>query len=331
MNILVTGGAGYIGSHTCKALQAAGFMPVVYDNLSTGHRALALWGDFVHGDILDTPRLENILRKFAIGGVIHFAARAYVGESVISPDEYYATNIAGTLSLLRAMRAADLGRIVVSSSCAVYGQPFETPISEICPLLPINPYGFTKYAMERLVDDFGNAFDFAGVALRYFNAAGCDRHGETGEMHDPETHLIPRAIKAALGYIPPLEVFGGDYPTPDGTCVRDYVHVTDLADAHVRALSYLFDGGPSVKLNLGTGKGFSVMAIINTVQAVLRKEVSHVMKPRRAGDPPCLIADATRAKSVLGWVPENSDLETIVQSAAAWEQRRDACVMRVTR
>jgi UDP-arabinose 4-epimerase len=319
-HILVTGGAGYIGSHTCKALKAAGFTPVVYDNLSTGHRDLARWGDFVHGDILDTPRLASVLRAFATGGVIHFAAKAYVGESVISPDAYYETNIAGTLSLLRAMRAADVGRIVVSSSCAVYGQPPEMPISESCPLAPVNPYGFTKYAMERMVDDFGAAFGLAGVALRYFNAAGCDPQGETGELHEPETHLIPRAIKAALGRIPPLEVFGSDYPTPDGTCVRDYVHVTDLADAHVRALSYLFDGGPSVRLNLGTGNGFSVMEIIKTVHTVLRKETPHLMKPRRAGDPPCLIADAARAHSVLGWVPDNSDLESIVHSAATWEQ-----------
>jgi UDP-glucose-4-epimerase GalE len=315
--ILVTGGAGYIGSHTCKALQAAGFTPLVYDNLSTGHRELVRWGDFVHGDILDTPRLESVLRKFAIGGVIHFAARAYVGESVISPDEYYETNIAGTLGLLRAMRAADVRRAVVSSSCAVYGQPPETPISENCPLLPINPYGFTKYAMERMLDDFGAAFGLAGVALRYFNAAGCDQQAETGEMHEPETHLIPRVIKAALGRIPPLEVFGSDYPTPDGTCVRDYVHVTDLAAAHVRALSYLFDGGPSIKLNLGTGNGCSVMEIIKAVQAVLRQETPHVMRPRRAGDPPCLVADAAKAKSVLGWIPEHSDLETIAQSAVA--------------
>ncbi|MDR2695804.1 MAG: UDP-glucose 4-epimerase GalE [Deltaproteobacteria bacterium] len=319
-HILVTGGAGYIGSHTCKALNAAGFTPLVYDNLSTGHRALARWGDFVHGDILDTPRLAGVIRTHTIGGVIHFAAKAYVGESVIAPDEYYAANIAGTLSLLRAMHATDVRRIVVSSSCAVYGQPSQMPISESCPLMPVNPYGFTKYAMERMVDDFGNAFGLAGVALRYFNAAGCDRQGETGELHEPETHLIPRAIKAALGRIPPLEVFGSDYPTADGTCVRDYVHVEDLADAHVRALSYLFDGGPSAKLNLGTGKGFSVMEIIKSVQAVLQKEAPHVMKPRRAGDPPCLIADAAKARSVLGWIPENSGLETIVQSAVAWEQ-----------
>jgi UDP-glucose-4-epimerase GalE len=322
MNILVTGGAGYIGSHICKLLKLHKFDVVVYDNLFTGSRSLARWGDFVHGNILDTRKLEYVLRSFNIEGVIHCAGLAYVDESVISPDSYYETNISGTLSLLRAMRAANVKRMVVSSSCAVYGQPREMPINESFPLSPINPYGFTKYAMERMMDDFGGAFGIAGVALRYFNAAGCDPDGETGEIHDPETHLIPRSIKAALGRSLPLSVFGDDYPTPDGTCVRDYVHVTDIADAHVRAVSYLFDGGPSVKLNLGTGRGYSVLEIINAVQNMLQRDIPYSMKARRPGDPPYLVAAAEAAMSILGWTPGYSDMETIVASAAEWEISR---------
>jgi UDP-glucose-4-epimerase GalE len=321
MNILVTGGAGYIGSHTCKALKASGFEPVVYDNLSTGSRMLARWGNFVHGDILDTPRLEQVLRTFNAGGVIHFAARAYVGESVLSPDDYYETNISGTLSLLRAMRMAQVRHVVVSSSCAVYGQPTAMPINETAPLLPINPYGFTKFAMERMLEDFGRAFGMAGLALRYFNAAGCDRDGESGEIHDPETHLIPRAIKAAMGHLPPLTVFGDDYPTPDGTCVRDYVHVTDLANAHVRALRYLLDGGPPARLNLGTGRGSSVLEIITAVSDAVGRKTPYSTGPRRPGDSPVLVADAQAAKAALDWTPAYSDLQTVVESAVAWERR----------
>jgi UDP-arabinose 4-epimerase len=244
-----------------------------------------------------------------------------VGESVLSPDDYYETNISGTLSLLRAMRAAQVRHVVVSSSCAVYGQPTAMPINETAPLLPINPYGFTKFAMERMLEDFGRAFGIAGLALRYFNAAGCDRDGETGEIHNPETHLIPRAIKAAMGHLPPLAVFGDDYPTPDGTCVRDYVHVADLADAHVRALRYLLDGGTPVRLNLGTGHGSSVLEIITAVSDAVGRKTPYSTGPRRPGDPPVLVADAQAARSALDWTPAHSDLKTVVESAVAWERR----------
>ena len=318
--ILVTGGAGYIGSHTCKGLRLAGFEPVVYDNLTTGHRDLVRWGPFVHGDILDTGQLERIIRDFAVAGVIHFAAKAYVGESVVFPAEYYQTNIAGTLSLLNAMRETRVMRLVVSSSCAVYGKPETIPVNEACDLAPVSPYGFTKYTMERMVDDFCSAYGMKCVALRYFNAAGCDFDGETGEVHNPETHLIPKAIMAALERTSPLEIYGSDYSTPDGTCIRDYVHVVDLADAHVRALAHLLGGGPSLKVNLGTGTGYSVLEIIAAIQRVLGREVPYVIQPRRPGDPPCLVADAAQARQVLGWSWERSDLETTVSSALEWEQ-----------
>lgn len=319
--ILVTGGAGYIGSHTCKALAAAGYAPVAYDNLWTGHREFVLWGDFVHGDILDTARLAETLRKYAIKGVIHFAARSDVGESVTKPEEYYHNNISGTLSLLNAMRSQNVRAIVVSSSCAVYGTPKETPITEDCPCSPVNPYGFTKLAMERMLDEFETPFNIKSAALRYFNAAGADVEGEVGEWHDPETHLIPRVFMAVNGLLPGLQIFGDDYDTPDGTCVRDYIHVADLADAHVRAVSYLEKGGESVKLNLGTGNGCSVKDLVIASEKILGRPVPHSMHGRRAGDAPVLVADPSRAKNLLGWEAERSGLEHILQTAAAFAEK----------
>ncbi|CAK7055139.1 MAG: UDP-glucose 4-epimerase [Desulfovibrio sp.] len=316
--VLVTGGAGYIGSHTCKALALAGYNPIAYDNLWTGHRELVRWGDFVHGDILDTARLAETMRKYAIQGVIHFAARSDVGESVTKPEEYYHTNISGTLSLLNAMRAQNVRFIVVSSSCAVYGTPKTVPIAEDCPRHPVNPYGFTKLAMERMLDEFETPFGITSAALRYFNAAGADAEGETGEWHDPETHLIPRVFMAANSLAPELHIFGDDYDTSDGTCVRDYIHVADLATAHVKALAHLEKGGESIKLNLGTGRGYSVKELVATAETILGRAVPHSIHGRRAGDAPTLVADASKAKEVLGWQAEQSGLEHILRTAAAF-------------
>lgn len=319
--VLVTGGAGYIGSHTCKALADAGYTPVVYDNLWTGHREFARWGDFVHGDLLDTARLAEILRKYAVRGVIHFAARSDVGESVTRPEEYYHNNISGTLSLLNAMRSQNVGVIVVSSSCAVYGTPKIVPITEDCPRHPVNPYGFTKLAMERMLDDFEEPFAIKSAALRYFNAAGADPDAGIGEWHDPETHLIPRVIMAANGIPPGLRIFGDDYDTPDGTCVRDYIHVADLADAHVRAFAHLEKGGESLKLNLGTGKGYSVRELVTAAEKVMGRPVPHAVHGRRAGDAPVLVADASRAKAALRWEAKQSGLEHILRTAAAFAEK----------
>lgn len=318
MKVLVTGGAGYIGSHTCKALALAGHAPVVYDNLSTGHRDLVRWGPFVHGDILDTPLLMQTMRDYRIEGVIHFAALAQVGESVLHPAIYYKNNITGTQSILEAMRLSGVGRIVVSSTCAVYGQPEASPIRESCPKQPINPYGRTKLLMEDMLRDYSAAYGITGAALRYFNAAGCDAEGETGERHQPESHLIPRVIMASRGLIPALHIFGNDYPTPDGTCIRDYVHVADLADAHLRALLHAPGSREVIAVNLGTGTGFSVREIVDTAAKVLGRPVPHEWSPKRAGDPPALVADAGEAKSLLGWVPAHSSLEHILRTADNW-------------
>jgi len=318
MRILVTGGAGYIGSHTCKALAHQGHTVVVYDNLSTGHRELVRWGDFVYGDILDTQRLRSCIKQHHIEGIIHFAASAYVGESVIDPGKYFRNNVCGTLSILDAMRDEGVPHIVVSGTCAVYGSPEKMPITEDTPTNPINPYGASKLFMERMLADYEKAHGIKWMSLRYFNAAGCDPDGETGEWHEPETHLIPRALMAAAGQIPALEIFGDDYPTPDGTCIRDYVHVVDLAEAHVRALAFLEEGGQSQALNLGTGKGFSIWKIISTIEKVTGQSLPHRIVPRRKGDPPSLIADPTKAMHIINWKLQHSSLEKIVKSTITW-------------
>lgn len=318
MRILVTGGAGYIGSHTCKALAHQGHTVVVYDNLSTGHRELVRWGDFVYGDILDTQRLRGCIRQHQIEGIIHFAASAYVGESVIDPGKYFRNNVCGTLSILDAMRDEGVPYIVVSGTCAVYGSPEKMPITEDTPTNPINPYGASKLFMERMLADYEKAHGIKWMSLRYFNAAGCDPDGETGEWHEPESHLIPRALMAAAGQIPALEIFGDDYPTPDGTCIRDYVHVSDLAGAHVRALALLAQGGFSQFLNLGTGKGFSIREVLMAVENISGKAVPCRISPRRPGDPACLVADADRAFTLLDWMPNDSSLHSILATSWNW-------------
>ncbi|WP_163268957.1 UDP-glucose 4-epimerase GalE [Chelativorans alearense] len=314
--VLVTGGAGYIGSHTCKALAAHGIEPVTYDNLVSGHRDAVRWGPFVEGDILDGGSLFATLQACRPKAVIHFAAFAYVGESVEDPAKYYRNNVAGTLSLLEACRAASVDNLILSSSCATYGIPDELPIRETMEQRPINPYGRSKLMVEHMLQDYAAAYGTRYVALRYFNACGADPDGEIGEWHAPETHLIPRALMAAAGRIPRLEVFGDDYETEDGTCVRDYIHVTDLARAHVMAFEHLVAGGRNLAFNIGTGHGTSIREVLDAVNRVTGRTVPIRMHPRRAGDPPVLYADPGLAREVLGFAAERSDLDTIVRTAA---------------
>lgn len=311
MRICVTGGAGYIGSHTCKALAQGGHEVYVYDNLSTGHREFARFGEFIHGDINDGAALRRCFSQIHPDAVIHFASSIEVSESVRDPGKYYRNNVCGSLSLLEAMTAEGVPAIVVSGSCAVYGQPEQVPIAETCPINPVSPYGWTKFFMERMLADFQRAHDLRWMSLRYFNAAGCSEEGEIGELHSPETHLIPNVIRACLGRIPPLNIFGNDYPTPDGTCVRDYIDVRDLASAHVLAAEKLLAGGPSGAVNLGTGKGTSVLEIVKGVENISGRKVPCNFSPRRPGDPPLLVADAAKARESLGWqaqVPLNEML-----------------------
>jgi len=319
--ILVTGGAGYVGSHACKALADAGYRPVVYDNLSRGHREAVRWGPLVEGDLHDTARVAGALRDHGATAVMHFAAFAYVGESVTEPETYYRNNVGGTLALLEAMRRAGVGTIVFSSTCAVYGIPERLPIVETTPKAPLNPYGETKLAIERALHWYAGAYGLCFAALRYFNAAGADPAGEIGEDHDPETHLIPRVLRAALGTGDPVEVYGTDYPTPDGTAIRDYIHVADLADAHVRALGYLGAGGENGAMNLGTGQGCSVRQVIAAAERIAGTPVPYRETARRPGDPPELVADPALARARLGWQPRHSDLDTIIQTTLAWERR----------
>jgi UDP-arabinose 4-epimerase len=321
-NILVTGGAGYIGSHTCKRLAAQGYAPVTYDNLVNGHRGAVQWGPFEHGDILDRARLDEVIAKYEPEAVIHFAAHAYVGESVADPGKYYRNNVAGALNLIEALRVRGTDRIIFSSSCATYGIPPSVPITEDTPQNPINPYGMSKLVVERMLADFGAAHGLRWVALRYFNAAGADPDGEIGEDHDPETRIIPVVLAAADSKTEPFTVFGTDYDTPDGTCVRDYIHVSDLADAHVKALQALDDGAASQALNLGTGTGYSIMQVIEAARAVTGLDVPFVTGPRRPGDPAALVADASRAREVLGWRPEHGELNDIVSTAWKWHLRK---------
>ena len=320
-NILVTGGAGYIGSHTAKALARAGYRPVTYDSLVYGHRHAVKWGPFVEGDIADTAKLERVIQDEAIDAVVHFAAFAYVGESVTKPEIYFQNNVVGSLSLLDAMRHTGVKPIVFSSTCATYGMPDRMPITEDTLQRPINPYGETKLMIERALAWYGPAHDIRSVSLRYFNACGADPEGEIGEEHDPETHLIPLILDAALGKRAAIDVYGTDYPTPDGTAVRDYIHVQDLADAHVKALAYLFDGGQTTQVNLGTGTGNSVREVIDAVERVTGRPVPKREVARRAGDPPELVADPSKANSLLGWKPQMSDIDSIIRTAWAWHTR----------
>jgi UDP-glucose 4-epimerase len=318
--ILVTGGAGYIGSHCCRALTAAGFHPVTYDNFSTGHRSFVS-GSLVVGDVRDTAALASAFAQHDIVAVMHFAAASLVGESVVDPQKYYSNNVAGTLSLLDAMRAAGCHRLVFSSTGAVYGNADSKALPENYACAPINPYGASKWMIERILADYRNAYGLGAFCLRYFNASGADASGGIGELRDNETHLIPRAMMALQGHVPDFAVFGDDYDTPDGTAIRDYIHVTDLAAAHLAALELLMQGHAGAAFNLGTGTGFSVREILRAIAAETGREVPHVVKPRRSGDPTYLVADPTAAREILKFRPAHSDLATIIRTAWAWHQQ----------
>jgi UDP-arabinose 4-epimerase len=321
MRVLVTGGAGYIGSHTAKLLAASGHSPIVFDDMSQGHAWAVKWGPIEHGSLSDTHRLRDVFARHQIDAVIHFAANALVGESMSNPAKYFQNNTVGTLNLIDAMRGASVDRIVFSSTCATYGNPVRVPIDEMHPQAPVNPYGESKLMVEKILRWYGECYGLRWMALRYFNAAGADPDGEIGEDHDPETHLIPLVIGAALGTRLPVRIFGTDYDTPDGTAVRDYVHVMDLADAHLRALQRLDDGSASQAVNLGTGRGHSVREVLTTVAHLAGKDVPAVESPRRAGDPPALVADPARARDVLGWTCRYPALEVIVQHAWNWHSK----------
>jgi UDP-glucose-4-epimerase GalE len=319
-SILVTGGAGYIGSHACKTLARAGYRPVVFDNLSRGHREAVLWGPLLQGELSDEHHLAAAISEHRVSAIMHFAAYAFVGESVADPAAYYRNNLVGTLSLLAAMRQTGVDKIVFSSTCATYGNPDSVPIRESARQLPVNPYGETKLAIERALYWYGQAYGLRSVALRYFNAAGADPDGEIGELHEPETHLVPLVLLTALGQRSQIDVYGTDYPTSDGTAIRDYIHVQDLAEAHLSALEHLLAGGESAALNLGTGRGHSVREVIQVAEAVTGQRIPCRAAARRPGDPPALVADPTRAAELLGWRPRISDLETIIRTAFAWHR-----------
>lgn len=321
-HILVTGGAGYIGSHTCKALAAQGFIPVVYDNLVHGHESFVKWGPFVAGELSDAGRLAELIETYKPCAAIHFAAFTDVGESVRDPIKYYNNNLFGTFSFLQTLLDGGIKRIVFSSTAAVYGVPNQIPIPESHTAEPINPYGMSKRMIEKMLADFHHAYGLKSICLRYFNASGADPDGEIGEDHTPETHLIPLILDVAMNRRSHINIFGSDYPTPDGTCVRDYIHVTDLAAAHVLAIDYLLSGGDSSIFNLGNGQGFSVKEVIETVKAVTGLPIKTELVDRRAGDPPVLVADARRAMDTLGWRPAYSDINAIVSHAWAWHQKR---------
>jgi UDP-glucose-4-epimerase GalE len=317
-NIFVTGGAGYIGSHTCKLLAASGYMPIVYDNLSTGHADAVKWGPLIQGDLADLEVLIESFKRYKPLAVIHFAASAYVGESVTNPFKYYQNNVGGALMLLNAMRTSKIKNLVFSSTCATYGIPDLRIISEECDQKPINPYGQSKLMVEKILYDLSSQGELNQISLRYFNAAGDDKDGDIGERHDPETHLIPLAIRSALGGSK-LKIYGTDFPTPDGTAVRDYIHVEDLARAHILAVEYLCAHQKSHFINLGTGVGHSVREIINTLE-ILGLPVNSVDDERRVGDPAYLVADATKAKNILSWQPEYKNIADILKTAVNWHR-----------
>jgi len=323
--VLVTGGAGYIGSHTVLALQAAGHEVIVLDNLVYGHRDIVenvLKVELVIGDTNDRALLDKLFATYDITAVMHFAAYAYVGESVSEPAKYYQNNVVGTLTLLEAMRAVGIDKFVFSSTCATYGVPSTVPIPENHPQNPINPYGMTKLMVEKILQDFDYAYGFKSVRFRYFNAAGADPAGRLGEDHTPETHIIPLVLLTALGKRESVSIFGTDYPTPDGTCIRDYIHVTDLAQAHVLGLEYLLNGGETTVFNLGNGHGFSVKEVIETARQVTGREIKAIECPRRPGDPPALVGGSDRARQILGWNPQYADLQQIITHAWNWHQLR---------
>jgi len=323
--ILVTGGAGYIGSHAVLALQQAGYEVILLDNLVYGHRDLVesvLQVKLLEGDISDRPFLDQVFAQHPIAAVMHFAAFTYVGESVTDPAKYYRNNFVGTLTLLEAMLAASVKQFVFSSTCATYGVPNQVPLTEDHPQHPINPYGMTKLMVERVLQDLAASHGLRSVCFRYFNAAGADPAGRLGEDHQPETHLIPLVLLTALGRRESISIFGTDYPTPDGTCIRDYIHVTDLADAHVLGLEYLLQGGDSTPFNLGNGNGFSVKEVIDTARRITGREIPAIACPRRAGDPAILVGSSDHARQVLGWNPQYADLDKIITHAWNWHQQR---------
>lgn len=318
--ILVVGGAGYIGSHMCKYLHRQGLRPVVLDNLSLGHREAVRWGPLFQGEMDDQQLLAEIFSRHSIAAVIHFAARCYVGESMQRPLDYYRNNIAASLGLLAGMRQHRVNKLIFSSSCATYGEPTSLPISEEHPQRPINPYGRSKLMMEEILSDLDRADGLKTVCLRYFNAAGADPDGELGEDHRPETHLLPLVLQTAIGQRAELTIFGHDYPTPDGTCVRDYIHVEDLAQAHFLALKHLLAGGESRRYNLGNGNGYSILEVIRTVQRITGKMPAHGFADRRPGDPASLVGSAAKITRELGWHPQYQTLEVILGTAWNWHQ-----------
>ena len=321
MNILVCGGAGYIGSHMVKMLSAAGHSVVVFDNLSTGNKWAAKWGRLFEGDLLDINALKEVFASARFDAVMHFSARSLVGESVEMPSLYYRNNVIGTLNLLEAMREAEVKRFIFSSTAATFGNPLRDRIDEQHPQQPINPYGWSKLMIERMLKDYQAAYGIDSVSLRYFNAAGADPEGEIGEAHNPETHLIPNILRSVAGE-KRLKVFGTDYPTPDGTCIRDYIHINDLCDAHLLALNYLETNPGAHGFNLGNGKGFSIMEVLKAVEQVISKEVSYDVEDRRPGDPPILVADSRKGMRELGWRPKYTELEAIIETAWNWEKER---------
>ena len=318
---MVTGGAGYVGSHVCKALSSAGYLPIAFDNMVYGHEWAVKWGPLEKGDILDRSRLDEVIGRYKPIAVMHFAAFAYVGESVENPGKYYRNNVLGSLTLLEAIRDLGVAHVVFSSTCATYGSPDRLPIHEATPQRPINPYGSSKLMVERMLADFGAAHGLHSIALRYFNAAGADPDGEIGEHHNPETHLIPLVLDAASRRQSSVTIFGTDYETADGTCVRDYIHVTDLADAHLKALEALLAGNPSGVYNLGNGQGFSVLEVIQAAERVTGLSVSVTRGRRRAGDPAVLVSDAAKARENLGWQPQIVELDDIIRTAWVWHQK----------
>jgi UDP-arabinose 4-epimerase len=323
MKVLVTGGAGYIGSHVCKLLACQGHMPITVDNMVYGHEWAVKWGPLHQLDILDTDKLTALLKTEKPDAVIHFAAFAYVGESVLDPLKYYKNNVFGSLSLLQAMRESGVSKIVFSSTCATYGIPESTPIHEEVPQKPINPYGQSKLMVEKILSDFARAYGIKSVALRYFNASGADSKAEIGEDHNPETHLIPLAIQAAFDPSKPLTIMGTDYNTPDGTCVRDYIHVQDLASAHVRAIDYLTHSEENFSyFNLGTGIGVSVKEIIEAIERNTGRTVAAIVGARREGDPPALVADGRKAIAQLDWKSEHSSVDNIIATAVRWYEKK---------
>jgi UDP-glucose 4-epimerase/UDP-arabinose 4-epimerase len=320
--VLVAGGAGFIGAQTCKALHRAGYLPVTLDNLSKGYAPQVKWGPLHQGDLRDAELVGELVRRYDIKGALHFAAFIEVGESVRDPGKYWDNNVSAAVAFARAVIEAGVEAFLFSSTAAVYGTPQFSPIPETHPTQPINPYGWTKLVFERALADFGAAHPFRWTALRYFNAAGADLDGEIGESHEPESHLIPLAAQAALGKGKALTVFGNDFDTPDGTPIRDYIHVVDLAEAHVEALGRLIEGGENLIMNVGTGAGHSVLEVIKAAERVSGQPVPHSIGPRRAGDPAALVADASEIRRRFSWRPRHSDLETILRTAWRWQNER---------